>query len=668
MPSPVNYRSLAPLIVYVILTAQSAADWKDDVGFTRLQTIVGGDLPTAHSLGFTQVEAANTSTYYMPNTASVIFTGKTFTNKSGGPSNTSSHANNVAANYYSTSSLLPGTDPTPVDVYEANNWLNSGFLFSGTTTEPLTETRATQNHSWIGTTESTVTDADINQRLDYAINRDGFVSVVGMNNGSTNPLPGLLGQSYHTISVGLTNGNHSHGFTTYDGSGRIKPELVAPHTATSYAAPMVAGAAAILHKKLSTSPHSQSSADLARSIKAILMASARKDTVTNWDNTTSRPLDDTYGAGEVNIYNAFMVMNAGDKTSGTTQHGPLGWSTETVNASSSRTYYFTIPTGDNTPFCACITWHRVITDNTPGAPWGGLTVSFADLNLKLHNASGTTLGAEITNSSSTVDNVEMVYQSSLAPGDYALVVENTDLLNTPFALAWHSSPSVSIAATTPEGLEIDGTNGVFTLTRNGDTAYPLYVPITPSGDAISDTHYSALSSSLLIPAGQTSTTLAVDPISDDTAQGDRTVTATIADDFALIPGATADVTIVDKPADEWRFNAFTTAELADPSISGDQADPDFDFIPNLLEYALNFDPKSSEPSPASPSETSGYLSMSVTKNPDATDLTWSAKVSSDLSTWNDATILTNDQNTFEARDTVLKSAAPIRLMRIQVDR
>jgi hypothetical protein len=35
---------------------------------------------------------------------------------------------------------------------------------------------------------------------------------------------------------------------------------------------------------------------------------------------------------------------------------------------------------------------------------------------------------------------------------------------------------------------------------------------------------------------------------------------------------------------------FTPAQLADPEISGDDADPDRDGLPNLLEYALGLDP------------------------------------------------------------------------------
>lgn len=43
---------------------------------------------------------------------------------------------------------------------------------------------------------------------------------------------------------------------------------------------------------------------------------------------------------------------------------------------------------------------------------------------------------------------------------------------------------------------------------------------------------------------------------------------------------------------EWSESVFTEAELENPLISGPAADPDFDGISNLLEFAFNMDPKS----------------------------------------------------------------------------
>ncbi|MBN1670751.1 MAG: DUF11 domain-containing protein [Kiritimatiellae bacterium] len=46
---------------------------------------------------------------------------------------------------------------------------------------------------------------------------------------------------------------------------------------------------------------------------------------------------------------------------------------------------------------------------------------------------------------------------------------------------------------------------------------------------------------------------------------------------------------------QWQQRHFSEAELLDPAISGDLADPDGDGLPNLLEYALNLDPRDGQP-------------------------------------------------------------------------
>ncbi|MEO8613792.1 MAG: S8 family serine peptidase [Luteolibacter sp.] len=441
------------------------ADWKDEIGFTRLQLLAGSELPNAPLQGFTQVEALEISANYVPDTASPGFAGKTFTVKSGA-SGVSGHASLVASYFYgNTTSLSSGN--IPVDLYSASHWLGGGFLKSGFSTAPAIETHAVQNHSWIAQTSSSA--AETNQRLDFAIDRDGFVCVVGENNGNTTVLPELLGQGYHTISVGLVNGSHSAGFTTLDTTGRIKPDIVAPESYTSFATPMVSSAAGLLRSKLAAAPYSLSGADLPRVIKALLLASARKDTLAgSWVNTSVRPLDLRFGAGELNINHAYHDLRAGRCTaSGSNMQKSRGWSAESVNGNSTKSYFFSIPTGTSpTPFCAAMTWHRIVTDTIQGNNWGNLNTSMADLDLHLYHASGFTQGTLISESVGSVDNVELVYQPALSPGDYVMEVENTSATATTFALAWHSLPSVGIVASNPSARELDLQQGTFTITRS----------------------------------------------------------------------------------------------------------------------------------------------------------------------------------------------------------
>ncbi|NQW99385.1 hypothetical protein HQ447_01910, partial [bacterium] len=477
---------------------------------------------------------------------------------------------------------------------------------------------------------------------------------------------------YHTLSVGRDDGNHSAGLTTIDGAGRIKPDIVAPSSdpeyATSWTTPMVAGTAGLLHAKLAAAPISLSGADLPRVIKALLLASATKDTVPDWNHSPSAPLDSIYGAGELNAYHAYSTLRSGRATASKLLKVPArGWAAEAVSSSASKTYYFSIPAGATaTPFCAALTWHRVISKTFLNI-W---SATLANLTLRFYHANGFTLGSEIAASTSTVDNVELIHHPALAAGTYALVVQSAASAGTPYALAWHSLPTVSVAATLATAREIDGQSGLVTVTRSGDTSLPLWVPLTVNGSAISGSHFQPLPASITLPANAVSTTLAVIPIADALAQGDRSLVVGIAADFALVrdPAQTAVVTIQDKPFDAWRFANFTGPELLVPAISAELADPDADQLANLLEYALGLAPKSASSPPLAMIDLGGYLALYAAKNPAATDITWAAQVAGDLLNWQPAVVPPQAVGTFVARDTVLKTSALRRFIRLQITR
>ncbi len=417
----VKLRFLALVFASSLTASPLWASWQEETGFNRLKLLAAGELPNSTTQGLTQVEALESPGNYTPDITSPLFLGKTFDPRSG-TSAVSGHAQGVATNFYGNASQLPGS--AEVHLYSAGNWLEAGFLQAGTSLVPNIEPKAVQNHSWVGGAGA---NPQINRRLDFAIDRDGFVCAVGVNNGDSNtPLPELLCQSYHTISVGLDSGAHSSGPTTYDGINRTKPDIVAPGGATSWATPIVAGAAGLLHAKASAAPYSLTGADRPRVIKALLLASATKDTVPDWGNTSTRPLDDVFGAGELNIHHAYHTLRAGQATAGSASHGIRGWAADSVSKTMPDTYLFTIPAGEPArPFCAAITWHRTISSEF----WSS---SMANLNLHLLNSSGTIIAA----SQSTVDNVELVYQTALTPGTYSLVVRKTSGSDyIPYALA-----------------------------------------------------------------------------------------------------------------------------------------------------------------------------------------------------------------------------------------
>ena len=626
-----NFRPLLFAAVGFALSCVVRADFKADIGWTKLQGELGGALPTGAGVAVSQVEAAENPGVYGPETASAEFTGKTFTFKSGA-SGVSGHATTVAGYYYGlTGSIAPGI--TTIDVYEANNWIGAGFLRRTTAFAPRAETRAIQSHSWVGSFGGDGTaDVEVLRRFDSAIQQSEFLGVVGLNNGSQGNLPTLLAGCYNGISVGRSDGIHSYGTNTADGSGRTKPEVVAPFDATSWAAPTVSSAAALLRQNAPTNGRK------VVALKSMLLAGATKTPFPGWSRTTTRPIDTIYGAGQLNVYRSYHILNAGQQAdSSTASVGTRGWDFNTTTAGGRR-YFFDIAAGNTAPgLSALVTWNRSI-----GGVWPSLTTStLANVTLKLYAATGFTTGALLDSSESAVDNVEHIYQPTLSPGRYALEV-TSDLAGVAYGLSWYSQPTVTVAATTPAAAELGLAAGTFTIARAGDLTAPLLVAYTMSGSAAAGVDYATLAGSVTIPALAASATVAITPSADSIAEGAETATLTLTADMAYSVGGSATVTIADLPMDAWRFANFTAPELSDPLLSGDAADFDHDGTSNLLEYALHLDPKTPLLAglPTASLLPSGALALTYTRVKSATDITYTIEVGNEAGAWSSGAAFT----------------------------
>jgi len=91
--------------------------------------------------------------------------------------------------------------------------------------------------------------------------------------------------------------------------------------------------------------------------------------------------------------------------------------------------------------------------------------------------------------------------------------------------------------------------------------------------------------------------------------------------------------------DLWRADKFTSAELANPSISGASANVDFDPFPNLLEFVMGLEPKTVDPTGVvSVTASNGVFLMRFPHFKFASDATLAADVSSDLSSWSPAPV------------------------------
>ena len=395
-------------------------------------------MPTGAGIPISQVEASDSYNYYWPLVS--YFPGKTVTLENGGdPTKYSSHAHIVAGYIYGTSGIAPGI--TNVNVYQADSW-RLNFVKTATTQEPMVETSRVENHSWIMTGTAYSSATDTLRRLDYMIERDGFFAAVGVNNGNSTTIPLMLAPSYNALSVGVSSGDHSHGFTAFDLAGRIKPDIVAEASTnlTSYATAVVSGSAAMLLQVADANAGLVDARHHSEVLRSIFMSGARKlDFFSDWDRTPTRPLDDVYGAGMLNVYNSYHILTAGEQHSSNTKTvSLLGWD-YTQSSQATKVYYIDVPAGSSATVSASLNWNRVITDGNAGSGWSNPQADVAYMSLRLYEAdSGFGLGQVVDQSISYVDNVQLIYNRTLTPGRYALEV-TSDTPGNNYALSWQTT-------------------------------------------------------------------------------------------------------------------------------------------------------------------------------------------------------------------------------------
>lgn len=626
--------ALMVLVGPVGLTGQTAHH--GPTGWTRLLAESGGSLPDGAGFTVGQGEAIRTvnGDDYRPNVGDARFAGKSF---SFVPSTgtVSGHATTVGALYYGlTGSYTPGVGA--VRGYEANAWLGSGFMRLGTTSVPVNAGEAGQNHSWIGSLGDTVSVAEeLYRRLDYVVVTQDLFVAAGMNNGTSTTLPQLLGQGYNLITVGRSDGGHSAGETTVEGSGRIKPDLVAPAGTTSEATPMVGAAGLFLRAAAQAEPGWGLAADV-RGLKALLMASGSKHPFPSWEQTATRPLDVRRGAGELNVFNAHRLLAGGRReASVTTVHPARGWDV-TTTASGGRWYLFEVPEGNaKSRFSAALSWHREISTALTGPvlnrtrTW---TPTLANLNLRLHAMDGTVSVGVVAESASEVDNVEHLYWPELPPGRYGLEVVSATV-GVAYGLAWHTVSTVEVAgpgavvATAGDGLS-------FTLTRAGDLGEGLTVFYTVGGTVNAGVAFlPGPTGEARFEVGEAETVVTL--TLTEQAVPNATVTLALSGgDFAYAAGEEAGATGSYHASgfDRWIGGFFEPTAWNDPEVTGPTADPDGDGVENLLEYALGGDPTEASRAawPEVVLDGDGYLALSYRHPVDRGELEYRVEWAADL--------------------------------------
>jgi hypothetical protein len=176
----------------------------------------------------------------------------------------------------------------------------------------------------------------------------------------------------------------------------------------------------------------------------------------------------------------------------------------------------------------------------------------------------------------------------------------------------------------------------FTVLRTSDDLVsPLAINYQVSGTAQNGADIASLSGSVTIPANELAATIPVQALADSLAEGMENVTITVqpAAGYAVGEVSTATVRVLDRPFDAWRHAHFTPAELADPNISGDHADPEGDDHSNLEEYTLAHDPRARDDALTEIARINGHLTLTYRRLKSATDTAVVVAGSRDLTLW-----------------------------------
>jgi len=416
----------------------------DQIGLSQLQAELGRDAPTGEGVVVAMTEAAPNSGWYYIDTEDPLFAGKRFTNRSGENDSPNGHTETVGAIFYGLEGVAPGV--RDIDIYMATDWFDRVIMRSDENYkgEPLFERAQVHNHSWVAY-RAAAAEADSATRVlrshDYQVDRDKFVSVVTLQNGKLNDMPELLAHAYNVITVGTSDGDHSGGTTTFDAPGRVKPDIVAPNVFTSFAAPLVSGAAALLVETSASRPE-LIQARRPQVIKALLMAGATKEEFPAWSRDWFRPLDPNVGVGELHVYNSHSILTNGPPRNGSTNL--QAWDYDVVEGADTRSYTLTVPAGYVLrDLSAVLTWHREFRDIDPGDTFEPEPID-ADLDLRLRRVG---VANPIDESLSRADNVEHIYQKYLGPGTYTLDISAD--VHRSFGIAWRSTlePQAKIIGT-----------------------------------------------------------------------------------------------------------------------------------------------------------------------------------------------------------------------------
>ncbi len=397
------------------------------VGQVEASVIVGATdfEPVPGALGFQPDNAGQFFTFYSGHL-------HTTTPNDGTVGDSSTHATMVGSYFYGAATF----DGAPEGIAPGVAHVDAYFADDVTSDVANLATDQVVNMSYVDTS-----GFSFDTTLDTLANTDNIVFVAAAGNSGTPLSPST---AYNAISVDSSTALDAIGPAT---NGVPKPDISAPEDLTSFATPIVSGAATLLIQAATDGMGGAGTeADAAnfRTIKTLLLNSAVKpaDYFTDaYAPTAAHPLNARYGAGVVNILDAVLALDAGEHAasahaiaaSGTYVFanpavpalGAEGWNLATLVASagSDAMDIYALSLGAGQSLAATLSWAA---DNAN---------SIDAMGLALYAASGTRLaGSDVAAS-----NVQQINVADTTSGTYDLVVTlhgGATTLTDPYAIAW----------------------------------------------------------------------------------------------------------------------------------------------------------------------------------------------------------------------------------------
>lgn len=254
---------------------------------------------------------------------------------------------------------------------------------------------------------------------------------------------------------------------------------------------------------------------------------------------------------------------------------------------------------------------------------------------------------------SATDGIAGLSDGTGAPADFATT-------RSDFTTDYGPPPEITLSVSDSSAAEFDPDDTARVEAINAHPlGAPLSLPLTRGGTA-GPTDATGVPDAVVIAAGQSAAPLVVAAVADTLSEGVETIGLALdAPAYLAIGGGPVTLTLLDTPADQWRFD-----ELGgDGPGTGDLDDFDADGVVNLIEYAFGLDPATpdSEGLPA-PAVDGAFLTLEYEADPNRPDVKVTGESSTDLEEW------TADDVTWDGREFRTPLDGPEKFLRMRVRR